>query len=88
MNASTSENITINYPQGFNADNCVPITCGIKASNIGFNYIGKYDDSMDLYWNGFKRTLTLGNQSINLRLENCLTEQANFNYKIVLMKIN
>jgi len=88
IDAQKASNITIEYPEGLNVDNCVPVATGIKASAIGFNYVGKYDDSMDMYWGGFKRTLTLGNNNITLRIENPATEKSTFNYKIVLMKID
>lgn len=87
INASTAENISINYPTGFTAENCVPVCCGLKYSNRGYNYVGKYDDSMDLYWGAIKRTLTFGTDNITLRIDNVVTEQTTYNYKIVLMKI-
>lgn len=75
---------------GFSAQNTIPIACGIKYNNNGFNYVGTYKDSMDMYWNGFKRTLTLGGNNINLRIENPMnTDDKNaFYYKLVLMKID
>ena len=48
---------------------------------------------MDLYWNAVKRTLTLGQDKITLRINNPVTADADnatettFQYKIVLMKI-
>lgn len=88
VNAKSGANKSINYPSGFNEENCVSIVCGIKTGTMGFNYVGKYDDAMDLYWNGYKRTLTLGGQNITLRIDNPDTNNTvTFSYKIVLMKI-
>lgn len=49
-----------------------------------------YNDAMDVYWNGFKRTLTFGIDNINLRIENPINteEKSIFYYKLVLMKID
>ena len=87
--ANSGKNLTINYPSGYTSKNCVPIACGIKYSTKGFNFVGQFEDSMDMYWNAYKRTLTLGDQNITLRVENPSTESAyTFNFIIVLMKIH
>lgn len=88
IDASSGSNIIKSYPSGLNADNCIPIACGIKYSTKGFNYVGKYDNSMDSFLNAYKRTLTLTPEDIFLRIDNCLTSAGTFYYKIVLMKIN
>lgn len=86
---TSGANATINYPSGFNANNCVALSCGIKYSVKGFNYVGVYQDSMDMLLNAFKRTLTLTPDNIILRIDNPATDKGyTFNYKIVLLKIS
>lgn len=88
IDASSGSNIIKSYPSGLDADNCIPIACGIKYSAKGFNYVGKFDDAMDIFFNAYKRTLTLTPENITLRIDNCQTSAGTFYYKIVLMKIS
>lgn len=84
-----------NIQNGFDYENSIPIACGIRYSNEGFNYVGSYKDAMDLYFNGFKRTLTLNDDGITLVIENPLNTSSGseevtlytFYYRIVLMRI-
>ena len=89
VGGSSGANVTINYPSGCNADNCVPIACGVKYTTKGYNYVGIYQDAMDSFLNAFKRTLTLTPDNIILRINNPATDSGHtFYYKIILMKIN
>lgn len=87
IEAETATNIEIVYPDGYTEENCVLISCGIKAGTNGYNYVGKFDDSMDLYYNAVKRTLTLSTDKIILRIDNKNTTKTTYYYKVVLMKI-
>lgn len=52
-------------------------------------YVGSYTDAMDLYYEAYKRTLSLLPSNIQLRIENPKTSgTTTFYYRIVLMKIN
>ena len=87
VEASSGSNIHISYPSGYTQENCVPICCGIKYSEAGYNYVGKYDNSNDIFFNAVKRTLTLGSEDIVLRIENPTNDSAKtYSFKIVLMK--
>lgn len=58
-------NVSINYPDGFTKENCIPITCGIKyVDKQGYEFVGEYHDSMSLYWNGYTKYLNLLDSSI------------------------
>lgn len=104
INPNTTEMISLNYPAGLTMENCVPISCGVKGINEGYNYVpGNDGDTYDLYYGGCKRTLSLLPSNIQLRIKSPFSsgdsqwEQIagqvtaiikQFSYKIVLMKIN
>ncbi len=104
INPNTTEMISLNYPAGLTMENCVPISCGVKGINDGYNYVpGDSGNTYDLYYGGCKRTLSLLPASIQLRIENPfsaagdskweqvtgqLTSNKYFSYKVVLMKIS
>ena len=78
----------INYPEGFNTNNCVPISFGIKiVENRGFNYFGTYKDSADLLNNSYDRKLNLNSTNIVVMVKNPTTSSNRIEYKIVLMKV-
>ena len=86
--ASKSGTANINYPAGFNADNCVPICFGVKIiENRGFNYFGTYEDSADLLNNSYERKLNLNSTNIVAVVKNPTTSSNSIKYKIVLMKV-
>lgn len=87
---SSTGTVTLNYPAGFTADNCVAISCGIKVvNNKGYNYEGIYTDADDLLANSYRRRLNLTNGNVVFVIYNPNTDQAmTVNYKIVLMKIS
>ena len=50
-NEQGNNNFTINidYPEGFNKDNCVPIACGVQMLKLrGYNYVGNFVNSGSL----------------------------------------
>lgn len=103
INPGTTETISLNYPAGLTMENCVPISCGVKGINEGYNYVpGDFQNTYDLYYGGCKRTLALLPSNIQLRIESPfsaagdskweqvmgqLTSNKYFSYKVVLMKI-
>lgn len=85
--ASKSGTANINYPAGFNADNCVAISFGIKVvENKGFNYFGTYENSADLLITSYERKLNLNSTNIVATVKNPTTSSNSIKYKIVLMK--
>ncbi len=88
IEANSSGDAILDYPNGLNENNCVPVATGIKYNSKGYNYVGIKNDSSDMLMNAFKRTLTLTSDNIVLRIENSMTEGSKtFYFKIVLRKI-
>lgn len=90
MSISANGSLTkdINYPSGFNVDNCVPISCGLKVlENKGYNFIGDYLNSSSLLINAYDRSLNLISTAIQLYVINPTDSSKTVTYKIVLMKI-
>lgn len=107
LNANTSENATenvctytnleLNYPTGFNKDNCVVISCGRQnTSNYGYAYgwNNKIDSTSSM--SGIlpirislfgASTLQWANK-IRVQFGNLTTESHTITYKIILMKIS
>ena len=80
--------VNINYPEGFNADNCVPITCGLQIiANKGYNYVGYNKDSGSILTNAYDRRLNLTSSNILFMIDNPNTSAKTISYKIVLMKV-
>lgn len=93
---STDTEIIIDYPAGFNRDNCVVISCGRTGSGkVMYSYGWKsyMIDSTDLY-NGINTFIvSLYGQSSNsfsnkirVMIGNLSTSTQNISYKIILMK--
>lgn len=80
--------INIDYPEGFNKDNCVPIACGVQMNEIhGYNYIGDFVNSRSLMDGASTRYLNLKDEKIVLDVINPTTETSyEYKYKIVLLK--
>lgn len=92
---------TLNYPTGFNKDNCVVISFGVEAVNTvtGYNYsgsLGRIDisnttyltgDSVDVLRRSNARSINLATSAIAIRIMNVASSSTTFKYKIVLMKI-
>lgn len=86
--ASKSGTANIDYPEGFDVDNCVAISFGVKTvENKGFNYFGTYKDSADLLNNSYDRKLNLNSSNIVVIVKNPNTSSKSIKYMIVLMKI-
>lgn len=87
--ASDSNVANISYPEGFTAENCVPISCGLQAiANKGYNYVGYNKDSSSALTNAYDRRLNLTSSNIVLMIYNPTTSEKTVSYKIVLMKTN
>ena len=85
--ANDSNVANISYPEGFNAENCVPISCGLQAiANKGYNYVGYNKDSSSALTNAYDRKLNLTSSNIVLMIYNPTTSEKTVSYKIVLMK--
>lgn len=80
--------INIDYPEGFNKDNCVPIACGVQMNEMhGYNYIGDFVNSRSLMDGASTRYLNLKDEKIVLDVINPTTETSyEYKYKIVLLK--
>lgn len=80
--------INIDYPEGFNKDNCVPISCGVQMIKIrGYNYVGNFVDSWSLMNGASTRYLNLEDDKIVLDIINPTTDATyEYKYKIALLK--
>lgn len=80
--------INIDYPEGFNKDNCVPISCGVQMVEItGYNYVGNFVDSWSLMKGASTRYLNLEDDKIVLDIINPTSNATyEYKYKIVLLK--
>ena len=80
--------INIDYPEGFNKDNCVPIACGVQMLKLrGYNYVGNFVDSWSLMNGASTRYLNLEDDKIVLDIINPTTGTSyEYKYKIVLLK--
>lgn len=80
--------VYIDYPEGFNKNNCVPIACGVQMNEIrGYNYIGNFVNSRSLMDGASTRYLNLKNEKIVLDIINPTTGTSyEYKYKIVLLK--
>lgn len=88
IGASSSKTANINYPAGYDYDNCVPVALGLNGvDNKGYNYFGTYKDSGDVLTSAYKRRLNLTSSNMILTVYNPNSSQLNVKYKIVLMKI-
>lgn len=89
-NEQGNNNFTINidYPEGFNKDNCVPIACGVQMLKLrGYNYVGNFVNSGSLINGASIRYLNLTDEKIVLDIVNPTTGTAyEYKYKIVLLK--
>lgn len=83
--ANSREAVYLNYPENFTADNCYPIACGIKTSEItGYNYEGVWEDSGSITVGDFNRSLNFTRSKIRLTIHNSSTTKTYFEYKIIL----
>lgn len=91
----TYTNQLLDFPQGFNKDNCVILSFGGKNFNDdrGYSYkFGGETNATDLALGTEAKRIELGsrtdNKKINIMLGNISTETKTKYYIIVLMKIN
>lgn len=81
----------INYPNGFNKDNCVVIACGISgnaSSNTEFAYGNSGDNTSSYVTGGMPSMVKLRQDRIQFQIYLDVEAVAGTrNYKIVLMKI-
>lgn len=91
LNSSTGYTADINYPDGYNKNNCVVIAFGLVTQNDsnakGYNFGGTYADSGDLLNNALSRDVSLRNSQIRIRVKSP-GSSGNYTYKIVLMKVS
>lgn len=88
INGTSSGNEEIDYPEGFNGNNCVPVSLGIKLiEKNGFNYYGNYVNSSSSNMNAYTRYVNLLTDKIRLNVTNPNDTAKTFTYKIVLMKV-
>lgn len=90
LNSSTGYTADINYPDGYNKNNCVVIAFGIvlrdDSNGKGYNFLGNYTDSGDALNNALNRSVNLRNSNIHITV-NETGATGNYTYKIVLIKI-
>ena len=91
---------TINYPTGFNRDNCVVSTVNLKRSTVDFKGYGAIFDSSSYLTGAIPTKVALGETNIALEIRNINIAQdgsimvpniptsVSFEYTIVLMKIS
>lgn len=94
-NVSKLTNKNINYPTGFNANNCVVIACGvvnkIYESEKGYAFGDTSSSnafSQSQLSGAVTRSVDLQPDKILLTLGNYSTSAVTYKYKIVLMKIS
>lgn len=92
----------INYPSGFNRNNCIVLAFALTTSNsnVGDNYNGflarlnidnnfyLIGSSIDSVRYSQSRSINLTDSAISIRIMNVTNSSKTFNYKIVLMKIS
>lgn len=79
----------IEYPSGFNKDNCVVLSYGGKFAGEGFTYgyVENASSSVAAVGGSVSRTVTLSSSNIHAQAWNISHLEKEFSYKIVLMKI-
>ena len=82
----------IDFPEGFNKDNCVCIAFGIKRfTEKNYNYGTGDSASYNATTGAYDRNIVLGsstdNSKINLSIWQLMTSSTTIYYKIVLLKI-
>lgn len=101
LNANTQESfdmgyeaqtqLKIDFPAGFNKDNCIVISFATKIAGKNYSYGIGETDSYRAVTGSYHRNIVLGSSSdsskINLSVWQMALSQVNIDYKIVLMKI-
>lgn len=84
--------INLDFPSGFNANNCVVISLGLyqgSGSKYAFGHTNQFDSRTWLR-NGVASMITFdysGNGKMTLSIETPFSDSYTYNYEIVLMKI-
>lgn len=97
VNGKTTKTATaIDFPSGFNADNCVIVSAGRYGTAQGMITYGwsDYLSSMDLFFGNVPFSISLNktnttafSEKIRIEAGNLTTSQQTMYFKIVLMKI-
>ena len=92
LNASQQTMINIDFPSGYNKDNCVCLAFGVKGvENRNYAYGYNTSGSLGLLRGTVERTITLGALSdstkIGVEAYNMATSEKTLWYRIVLMKM-
>ena len=99
-NGTESPSKTINYPNGFNKDNCVILTVNLKRSSVNVKGYGLIFDSSSYMTGALPAKVVLEETNIMLEIRNINIAQdgsimvpniptsVSFEYTIVLMKIS
>lgn len=83
--------ININFPSGYNKDNCIVLAFATKITGKNYSYGVGESPSYRAVTGSYKRNIVLGassdNTKISLSVWQLSTSTVTINYKIVLMKI-
>lgn len=84
---------TINYPSGYNKDNCVVIAFGttVDTTTKGYSYEGGENSavvSAAFVTGNYPRTIQLNNTNIRMALYNIGSSTNTIYYKVVLLKVS
>lgn len=98
LTGTIKEDITINYPSGYNKNNCIVISAMMKMTNTDARYgYGSVFNSSIYASGGVPIRVSLGDSNIQLSAKKILLSsenveyaslEAEMNYKIVLMKVS
>ena len=98
LTGKIQDDITINYPTGFNKNNCIVISAMMKKTDENANYgFGSVFNSAIYVSGGVPIVVSLGNSNISLSAKKILLSsgtvqyaslEAEMNYKVVLMKVS
>lgn len=97
LTGNIQDDITINYPTGFNKNNCIVISAMMKMNNTNARYgYGSVFNSAIYSSGGVPIVVSLGDSNIQLSAKKILLSseavqyaslEAEMNYKLVLMKV-
>lgn len=98
LNGTIKEDITINYPSGYNKNNCIVISAMMKMTNEDSRYgYGSVFNSSIYASGGVPIRVSLGDSNIQLSAKKILLSsgtvqydslEADMNYKVVLMRVS
>ncbi len=97
---TTNPSKTINYPIGFNRDNCIVLTVNFKRPTTIFKGYGSVFDSSSYVAGSIPAKVSLGETDIGINIRNInvaddgsimvpnISASVSYEYTIILMKIN